>query len=191
MSQIAERVRARIQDPRLTTTVSKFSPRRGELYPPAPPLLLEATEARLGFRLPPLLRELYTEVANGGFGPGYGIFGLEGGFSDPVISMGEGDGTLLDWYSAYRGTDGSMPELKSELDLEGGATLFIDPEPKPGTWSWFDKLVPICHHGDWQVSCINCGQASYPVFFYDGQQCQLRPEGSSFEEWIEAWLTEE
>jgi hypothetical protein len=30
-------------------------------------------EERLGFALPPLLRDLYTGVADGGFGPGYGI----------------------------------------------------------------------------------------------------------------------
>lgn len=30
----------------------------------------------MGCRLPELLRRLYTEVANGGFGPMYGILGI-------------------------------------------------------------------------------------------------------------------
>lgn len=37
---------------------------------PAPPGALAETEERLGFPLHPLLRRLYTEVADGGFGPG-------------------------------------------------------------------------------------------------------------------------
>jgi hypothetical protein len=35
-------------------------------------------EQALGFALPELLRRLYEEVGNGGFGPGYGLFGLFG-----------------------------------------------------------------------------------------------------------------
>lgn len=37
------------------------------------------TEELLGFTLPPFLRRVYCEVANGGFGPGYGLIGAEGG----------------------------------------------------------------------------------------------------------------
>ena len=40
-------------------------------------------ESTLGFRLPPLLRRLYTEIADGGFGPGYGLFPVRGGRSEP------------------------------------------------------------------------------------------------------------
>ncbi len=48
---------------------------------PPPPVAVEditAAEARLGFALPELLRSIYLQVANGGFGPGYGLYGLEG-----------------------------------------------------------------------------------------------------------------
>lgn len=44
--------------------------RRGFTYPPASEEQLRATEAALGFPLPPFLRALYAEVANGCFGPG-------------------------------------------------------------------------------------------------------------------------
>ncbi len=40
---------------------------------------LDAAEAELGFALPALLRRLYLEVENGGFGPGAGLLGVEGG----------------------------------------------------------------------------------------------------------------
>src|SRR6266487_2255071 len=49
-------------------------------YPPASEEQLRATEAALRFPLPPVLRTLYAEVANGGFGPGGGIQGALGGY---------------------------------------------------------------------------------------------------------------
>ena len=48
-------------------------------FPPATEAQLAKTEAELGFPLPSSLRNLYAEVANGGFGPGYGITGAIGG----------------------------------------------------------------------------------------------------------------
>src|SRR5260221_11519759 len=50
-------------------------------FPPASEAQMRKTEQQLGFALPPLLRLLYTHVANGGFGPGYGMIGAIGGFS--------------------------------------------------------------------------------------------------------------
>jgi SMI1 / KNR4 family (SUKH-1) len=46
------------------------------LKPPASVEAIKAVEHLLGRRLPSLLRRLYMEVGNGGFGPGYGIIGL-------------------------------------------------------------------------------------------------------------------
>ena len=48
-------------------------------FPPVAMEAVRAAEEALGFAFPPLLVRLWTEVGNGGFGPGYGIFGLEGG----------------------------------------------------------------------------------------------------------------
>jgi hypothetical protein len=39
-------------------------------------------ETRLGFSLPPLMKRIYTEIGNGGFGPGYGLIGLTNGVPD-------------------------------------------------------------------------------------------------------------
>jgi hypothetical protein len=46
--------------------------------------VVRKAEATLGFNLPPLLIQVYTEVVNGGFGPGYGLLGLAGGFADDL-----------------------------------------------------------------------------------------------------------
>jgi hypothetical protein len=42
-------------------------------HPPVSPAELAAAEGQLGFELPPLVRGLYTQVADGGYGPGYGL----------------------------------------------------------------------------------------------------------------------
>jgi hypothetical protein len=46
------------------------------VQPPATPEMIAATEARLGRPLHPFLKRVYAEVANGGFGPGYGLLRL-------------------------------------------------------------------------------------------------------------------
>ncbi|MFJ7019684.1 SMI1/KNR4 family protein [Streptomyces sp. NPDC101117] len=46
---------------------------------PAESDVIEEAERKIGFLLPPLLRRLYSEAANGGFGPEGGILGVPGG----------------------------------------------------------------------------------------------------------------
>ena len=43
---------------------------------------VDEAEVVIGTHLPGLLRRLYLEVGNGGFGPGYGVLGVAGGHSD-------------------------------------------------------------------------------------------------------------
>ncbi len=64
--------------------------------------LVERTEAALGLRFPKLLKACYAEVGNGGFGPGYGLIGLDGGAETDF-------GTLV---STYR-------QLRSDMESEG------------------------------------------------------------------------
>lgn len=54
--------------------------RSGFEFPPATEEQVQATEEALGLPLLPLLRALYTQVANGGFGPACGITGVCGGY---------------------------------------------------------------------------------------------------------------
>ena len=60
----------------------------GLLFPPATESEIEAAEERLGFTLPPMLRELYTTVANGSdfFGRGYHFPTI----SDKFVGYGSG-----------------------------------------------------------------------------------------------------
>ena len=182
---LVERLRRRIQDPNLTTTISQYAPRQGGLYPPTTLAAVKAAEAELGFRLPGLLRVLYTEVANGGFGPGYGLFGLEGGYIAPDIINHFQGGTLVEWYFAMRGSE-PLPTLSHDFGVEGKNSLFI--EPGPDAQGWFDKLLPVCNHGCWQLSCVDCAQPDFPVLFFIGYGGEFRLENPTFEGWIEDWL---
>jgi len=63
-----------------------------KFYPPVSSDELEYAEQRLGFHLPHLLRKMYLQVGNGGFGPGYGFLALNKNGS-PNYHM-----NLVDWY---------------------------------------------------------------------------------------------
>jgi hypothetical protein len=52
------------------------------LLPPATLDAVRTAEESLGFRFPSFLSRLWTEIANDGFGPGDGIFGVDGGWAD-------------------------------------------------------------------------------------------------------------
>ena len=52
------------------------APAPGALPPPAAADDIEAAQAVLGFDLPDDLKQLYTEIGNGGFGPGDGLAAL-------------------------------------------------------------------------------------------------------------------
>lgn len=56
---------------------------------------LDAAESDLGFKLPALIRDCLADVANGGFGPGYGFIGVSGGYESDF-------GTLVNTYRQLR-----------------------------------------------------------------------------------------
>jgi len=135
--------------------------------PPASEWAVRETEQRLGFTLRPPLRRIYREVANGGFGPGYGVMGVEGGFTDDL-----GD-TVADLYLCYRE---SSPE---------------DPQ-----WQRPEFLLPICHWGCITSSAVDCSRDSGPVYLVDVQGKEpgepmdsiIKLHKESLESWLSDWL---
>ena len=63
---------------------------------PAPVEAVDDAEQAMGLQLPSLLRRLYLEVANGGFGPDDGIMGVYGGAIGEVGNLVETNLSLLD-----------------------------------------------------------------------------------------------
>jgi hypothetical protein len=109
---------------------------------PATEEQLLATEQALGFALPPLLRTLYTQLANGGFGPGYGLIGALGGFCEA--------GDLVENY-LFQTKRASLIELRDdEQPRQQGERLEL-PETV-----WPRYLLYLCDW-DWAAaSCIYC-----------------------------------
>ncbi len=65
-------------------------------FPPASEESLQEAEHRLGYSIPALLRLCYLNVANGGFGPAYGIIGVSGGYESHF-------GNLVETYEQLKG----------------------------------------------------------------------------------------
>jgi hypothetical protein len=116
----------------------------GGLYPPTSVSVIESAEGALGFPLPPLLREIYQNLANGGFGPGYGLVGLAGGY------------TFEDF--------GDLPLVEYHLMLCSAP---------PEDFHWSPRLLNIAHGGCLFFYAIDCSQPEYPVILIEGrhQEC--------------------
>lgn len=127
---------------------------------------LDNDEVKLGFELPPLLKLLYLEFGNGGFGPGYGLIGMTGGVPDDAGK------TAPEIYLQFRSA--------------------VEEEP---SFCWPHALLPICHWGCAIVSCVRCDECDYPMYIFDPNSHSdesswndaLFKEAAAFESWITAW----
>ncbi len=141
-----------------------------EIAMPATEEQLGQSEKQLGFGIPPLLRRIYTEVGNGGFGPGYGLIGCLGGYRDD-----RGD-TIVE---AYLGRSRRDPE---------------DPE-----WRWPEKLVPLFSWGGACYTCGDFNLECSPLLeFYPHQykrgsslSAAFRPHGEALQEFLARWISGE
>jgi hypothetical protein len=120
---------------------------------PAPPPAGDAdvaeAEAQLGFSLPPALRQLYVEVADGGVGPGAGVYGLaelvakhREMTSEPVGPQGQ------DWPAELLPIHGEDWDLVA-IDRRSGRLVYWDLEElddddelPPGQPTWAASFVP-------------------------------------------------
>ena len=159
-------IRERAFDPSRRTHMARLyplpsSPATDPLPPPLDRQTILAAEDRLGFAFPPLLTRLWAEVANGGFGPGYGLFGLRGGHVDFACRS-------------------PLPDLYLDA-LEDPAWERFLGEP------WPARLLPICDWGCCHQSAIDCSTPETEVIdLSDG--FQRHPKGVSFARWMEDWV---
>jgi hypothetical protein len=76
--EVFEAIRARVNAGQLADMPNTYR------EDPASDEALDDAERIIGYPLPPLLRRLYREVANGGFGPFGGVEGVEGGYASEI-----------------------------------------------------------------------------------------------------------
>lgn len=129
---------------------------------PASPEAIRATEVACGIALPPLLTRLYREVANGGFGPAYGLLGVSDGHVDDrqrALWRWKHDGTaallaICDWgCGIYSLVDAADPDARMwgydpNPGPTGDAALF--PQPY-GLAEWLARWLEGRDHQPWLI----------------------------------------
>jgi SMI1/KNR4 family protein SUKH-1 len=150
--------------------------RFGFAYLPTTEAIICETEQKLGFPLPPTLRALYTEVANGGFGPQTGIRGALYGY-EPYPNH---DGTIVGYYPGKTLVGGQS----SLIELQTLENVVLVPYGQ-----WPRGLLQICDVGCCIEMCVGLDSRMYEVAasesddFYWFSRTQW-----TLEEWLWRWV---
>lgn len=137
-----------------------------KLRPPVSDAAVVEAERRIGFPLPSLVRELYTSIADGGFGPSYGLLPLLTSLPDSsLVNQGQ-------------------PQIESVTDLY---VLFKMGDPEDASWVWPDRLLPILEWGCAIRSCVDCNSPALQVI-RDEPYVSRTIEANCFEDWLQAWI---
>jgi hypothetical protein len=144
--------------------------------PPVTMTPIMEAEAKLGFPLPPLLKRIYCEVGNGGFGPGFGLFKLA---LDRAVDH-EHDDALVDTYLALH------PAINR-------AVIFPPVERRAEAQQpikYPEQVLMICEWGCNIYSFVDCSSPEYRVLRKDHNYSLTEHvlESPSFHQWLEAWL---
>lgn len=100
------------------------------------------SEDRLGFRLPALLRQLYLEVADGGFGPGQ---------NPPYPGGIHRLSQSVEFYLSQR----SHGPHEKDWEVDEVA--------------WPEGLLPLCDWGCGRFSSIDCTLAPFPIVYHHAE----------------------
>ena len=162
MDEIISAVRRRIE-------VADIGPRGAKgnkPFSPTSPEEIRTAESAIGFDLPPLLKRIFVEVANGGFGPGYGLCGVAGRGTDEggndIVGLFQGQASDH-WRSSYP--------------------------------NWPPRILRIAYFGCAMHAAIDCSLPDYPVFLFDPNQEEedikfancLIPFEKDLNSWLYGW----
>ena len=120
-----------------------------------------AVERELGLKFPETLRRLYTEIGDGGFGPGYGFLRIKG-------ATNRHDDTVVGLYQAFR-----------------------DKDPSDSTWKWPEGLLLISDWGCAIRTGVICPTSRVVVFdpnLHDSDwAATFLDQRCTLDEWLEKW----
>lgn len=144
----------------------------GVSLPPRPPNTpisqeeFEAVETTLGFSLPDIIRRISTEVADGGFGPAWGINRLKHPPNSPFGPHWMVEMSVESWHNLYNG--------------EADTRLMGYPE----------RFVRYCEAGCNICICIDCSNELAQVFVDDpNADSPIQYQNQTIEEWLAIWLS--
>ena len=171
VDSLIARIKARVADPLRAADAAGWVHPLPTVNPPATAAEIDAAERALGFAIPVLLRRLYLEVGNGGFGPAYGLEGV------PTIPPSPERSDLVAMYS----------------------TLVSAPPPEENpSWCWPAGLVPLIGHGCNIWECVDFLHEPHPTVIQNPDEIdwdrpligQLQPGAPSLAARLETWLSE-
>jgi hypothetical protein len=164
------RIRGRIGEGRPNEYPGEWAP----VGPPVGPGDVAAAEGQLGFRLPDLLRRMYIEVGNGGYGPGFGLVRL--GVPPRV----------------------GLPPEEAEFDLIGLYRSLVRRYTGSARGEWPAGLVPAFYFGCTVFEFVDGRDPAGPVVGFDQGTEELalalsgeRVVAPSLEARLESWLAGE
>lgn len=168
MDVLIARIKERVADPLRAVDVAAWVCPMPKVAPPATLAEVDAAEVALGFAIPPLLRRLYTEVGNGGFGPNYGLEGV------PTTPPVPDAANIVTLYEAYN----------------------WEPPPEHPAHVWPPGWVPLIGGGCNTIECADFLHPPHAVALFDPDNGDvtrpvvesLRPVAESLEARFEAWL---
>jgi hypothetical protein len=153
----------------------------GLIFHPATEAQVQSAEARLGQPLPSLLRDVYLQIGNGGFGPTYGLHGLDEGYPD-------GERTIIDSFLMGDGPDRGINVSDYEAEIEQTGKFVV----------MSGSLLPQAELlGCIRLSDDGCGMyswlhlASLRVFqssYWGTMQMHYVVKATSLARWFEQWL---
>ena len=144
-------------------------------------------EAELGFRLHPMLAELYRTVGNGGFGPDYGLLPLEDAVDLYVLRRAAGAGNAWAWPT------GVLPILDWGCDMNAcvdcrsdeGTVLLFEPNPGEPEQAWWIEQPSLeawlrawIDGRDW-ATLAEAGEDMDEMPPWDGRAARLAEEGGA------------
>src|SRR5262249_15309438 len=134
---------------RIRTRIARGEPcdHPGEWMPIQRPTTMaevSKVEKRLGFPLPDLLRQLYTEVGNAGFGPVFGVIPLT------IMSLG------------------IRASAEAEFELAGDYERLVERYARrPQDGGWPPGLVPVFYCGCTVFEFVDCRKPEGPMVWFD------------------------
>lgn len=162
LDEIIRKIRKRVSNPE---TAMDMDGRR-VIHPPTTLGKIKEAEAALGFPLPAVLKRLYIEVANGGFGPGYGMAGVDGCGAD----LGNNDLVALHLGRTSNRWRSTYPD-------------------------WPLQALNLAYLGCGMYVVADCSAPEVPMFLFEpnvseedlGYKNCLIPFDCTLEEWLNAW----
>jgi hypothetical protein len=170
---LIDRIKRKIADGKTVTLMQEKWGYKAKAYSPTPRAEIEAAEAALGFPFPALIREIWLQIGNGGFGPGYGITGVETGKKINDETLIEARDYMLQ-STEYLKEDLEQALAKAHLGKE--YQIYAEHlQSVYDQWYFNETFIMYCYWGCNVTTIVDCSNPDLPIHALDGD---IKPHSS-------------